>query len=69
MWDKIKEYFKVIFVQGFWWGEKAKTGTEWVEENKTALLIIVAITTVVLVLIYMRPYAACNSVRCNSVKS
>ena len=61
MWDKVKEYFKAIFVQGWFWGEKAKTGTEWVEENKTALLIIVGIIVVVVILIYMRPYAAIAS--------
>ena len=61
MWEKVKECFKTIFVQGWFWGEKAKTGTEWVEENKTALLIIVGIIVVVAILIYMRPYAAIAS--------
>jgi hypothetical protein len=61
MWDKIKEYFTVIFAQGFWWGGKAKGHMEWMEENKTALYIIVGIIVVVLVLVYMRPYAAIAS--------
>lgn len=53
MWDKVKEYFTVIFAQGFWWGQKGKSATQWIEENKTALLIILGIIVLVLVLIYV----------------
>ena len=61
MWDKIKEYFTVIFAQGFWWGGKAKKSMEWMEENKTGLYVIVGIIVVVLVVIYLRPYAVVMS--------
>ncbi|GAH90537.1 unnamed protein product [marine sediment metagenome] len=53
MWDQVKEYFTVIFAQGFWWAKKGKTATEWVQENKTALLIILGIIALVLALVYI----------------
>jgi len=58
MWDKVKEYFTAIFAQGFWWGGKAKGSMEWMEENKTSLYVIVGIIIIVVILVYMRPYAA-----------
>lgn len=53
MWDTFKDYFTAIFAQGFWWAKKGKTATEWVEENKTALLIILGIIALVFALIYI----------------
>ena len=61
MWDKAKEYFKAIFVQGWFWGEKGKEGVEWIEANKKTLYILGGIIVVVVILIYMRPYAAIAS--------
>ena len=61
MWDKIKEYFTVVFAQGFWWGGKGKEAVEWIETNKKTLYILVGIIVVVVILIYMRPYAVIAS--------
>ena len=53
MWNTFKDYFTAIFAQGFWWGQKGKSATEWIEENKTALFVIIGIIVLVLVLIYI----------------
>ena len=53
MWDTFKDYFTAIFAQGLWWGQKGKSATEWIEENKTALFVIIGIILLVLVLIYI----------------
>ncbi|MBA7545573.1 hypothetical protein ES705_37942 [subsurface metagenome] len=61
MWDKVKEYLTIVFAGGLWYGEKGKDVVEWIEKNKTTLYVLVGIIVVVLVLIYMRPYAAIAS--------
>lgn len=53
MWDKVKEYFTVVFAQGIWWGKKGKIATEWVKENKTTLYVIAGIIVVIVILIYV----------------
>lgn len=46
MWDNLKKYLKAVFFQGWFWSDR-------VEENKTALLIIVGIILLVLVLLFI----------------
>jgi hypothetical protein len=56
--DNLKEYFIAIAAQGIWWGEKGKSFVEWIEDNKQTLYVLVGIIVVLVILIYMRPYAA-----------
>lgn len=65
MWDKIKEYLTIVFAGGLWYGEKGMElvedtpkngngkGTEWDEEDKTALLIVLGIIAFIVILYFI----------------